>query len=107
MSVLSFWKAGSQIMICMCSTESCLCILLVFHGSSDNFCVYRYNNMCECVLILGTVSDTVFSFCLTMQEKIDMLRTLGATVRPVPVVAWTDPDNYNHQVCQYTLSLPL
>ena len=27
-----------------------------------------------------------------------MLRLLGADVRPVPVVAWTDPNNYNHQV---------
>ncbi|WAR18382.1 CYSK-like protein [Mya arenaria] len=31
------------------------------------------------------------------QEKIDMLRTLGAEVRPCPVKPWTDDMNYNHQ----------
>ena len=33
-----------------------------------------------------------------IQEKIDMLRTLGADVRPCPVVPWSDDNNYNHQV---------
>ena len=32
------------------------------------------------------------------QEKVDLMRVLGATVYPVPAVAYTDPDNYNHQV---------
>ncbi|KAI9593674.1 tryptophan synthase beta subunit-like PLP-dependent enzyme [Syncephalis fuscata] len=31
------------------------------------------------------------------QEKIDLLRMLGAEVYPVPAVAYDHPDNYNHQ----------
>ncbi|RKP04850.1 cysteine synthase [Thamnocephalis sphaerospora] len=31
------------------------------------------------------------------QEKIDLLRMLGATVYPVPAVAFDNPENYNHQ----------
>ncbi|XP_028403081.1 cysteine synthase 1-like [Dendronephthya gigantea] len=31
------------------------------------------------------------------KEKIDMLRVLGADVRPVPAVPYDDPNNYNHQ----------
>jgi cysteine synthase A len=30
-------------------------------------------------------------------EKIDLLRALGADVRPVPAVPFEDPNNYNHQ----------
>ncbi|XP_022108690.1 cysteine synthase 1-like [Acanthaster planci] len=39
------------------------------------------------------------------QEKIDLLRVLGATVYPVPAVPFTDPDNYNHQAKRYAESL--
>ncbi|TPX46054.1 hypothetical protein SeMB42_g02694 [Synchytrium endobioticum] len=39
------------------------------------------------------------------QEKIDLLRMLGADVRPVPAVAFTDPANYNHQARVYAESL--
>ncbi|ESO89968.1 hypothetical protein LOTGIDRAFT_218432 [Lottia gigantea] len=39
------------------------------------------------------------------QEKIDMLKTLGADVRPVPVVPWDDPDNYNHQARRFAESV--
>ena len=31
------------------------------------------------------------------QAKIDLLRLLGATVYPVPAVAYDNPENYNHQ----------
>ncbi|KAG8202369.1 hypothetical protein GWM34_02944, partial [Candida africana] len=31
------------------------------------------------------------------QNKIETLRLLGAEVHPVPAVAFTDPENYNHQ----------
>ncbi|CAC5405846.1 cysK [Mytilus coruscus] len=39
------------------------------------------------------------------QEKIEMLKLLGADVRPVPVVPWTDPDNYNHQAKRFAESI--
>ena len=39
------------------------------------------------------------------QEKIDMLKTLGAEVRPVPVVAWSDENNYNHQARRFAESI--
>lgn len=39
-------------------------------------------------------------------EKMDLLRALGAEVRAVPAVAFTDPENYNHQARRYAESLP-
>ncbi|XP_005109871.1 cysteine synthase 1 [Aplysia californica] len=39
------------------------------------------------------------------QEKIDLLKTLGADVRPVPVVPWDDPNNYNHQAKRFADSI--
>ena len=33
-----------------------------------------------------------------LKEKIDVLKTLGADVHPVPAVPFDDPMNYNHQV---------
>ncbi|KAH9979040.1 cysteine synthase [Lactifluus volemus] len=37
------------------------------------------------------------------QEKIDLLRMLGADVRPVPAVPYENPQNYNHQARDYAL----
>jgi cysteine synthase A len=39
------------------------------------------------------------------QEKIDLLRMLGADVRPVPAVAFENPENYNHQAARYAKNL--
>ncbi|ODV82063.1 cysteine synthase [Suhomyces tanzawaensis NRRL Y-17324] len=39
------------------------------------------------------------------QSKIDTLRLLGAEVHPVPAVAFTDPQNYNHQAKRHAESL--
>ncbi|KAJ2697251.1 Cysteine synthase 1 [Coemansia sp. IMI 203386] len=39
------------------------------------------------------------------QEKIDLLKMLGADVRPVPAVAFDNPENYNHQAKRYAESL--
>ena len=39
-------------------------------------------------------------------EKIDLLKTLGATVYAVPAVPFTDPNNYNHLAKKYAHSLP-
>ena len=33
-----------------------------------------------------------------LQEKINLLKVLGADVRPVPAVPFDNPANYNHQV---------
>ncbi|XP_078000720.1 uncharacterized protein LOC144453329 isoform X2 [Glandiceps talaboti] len=38
-------------------------------------------------------------------EKIDLLRTLGADVRPVPAVPYADPNNYNHQAQRFAESI--
>ncbi|KAF8650426.1 hypothetical protein AX16_005230 [Volvariella volvacea WC 439] len=35
------------------------------------------------------------------REKIELLRMLGAIVRPVPAVSFEDPNNYNHQARRY------
>ncbi|ETW80445.1 hypothetical protein HETIRDRAFT_384970 [Heterobasidion irregulare TC 32-1] len=40
------------------------------------------------------------------QEKIDLLRMLGAEVHPVPAVAYENPQNYNHQARGYAKSIP-
>ncbi|KAI8320760.1 cysteine synthase [Martensiomyces pterosporus] len=39
------------------------------------------------------------------QEKIDLLKMLGADVRPVPAVPFDNPDNYNHQAKRYAETL--
>ncbi|KAJ1822468.1 Cysteine synthase 1 [Coemansia sp. RSA 2671] len=39
------------------------------------------------------------------QEKIDLLKMLGADVRPVPAVAFENPDNYNHQAKRFAESI--
>jgi cysteine synthase A len=40
------------------------------------------------------------------QEKIDLLRMLGAEVHAVPAVAYENPQNYNHQARDYAKDLP-
>ncbi|THH33262.1 hypothetical protein EUX98_g904 [Antrodiella citrinella] len=40
------------------------------------------------------------------QEKIDLLRMLGAEVYPVPAVAYDNPANYNHQARDFAKDLP-
>jgi cysteine synthase A len=39
------------------------------------------------------------------QEKIDLLKMLGAEVYPVPAVAFDNPQNYNHQAKRHAESL--
>ena len=39
------------------------------------------------------------------REKIEMLATLGADVRPVPPKPWDDPANYNHQAARFADSI--
>ncbi|XP_048579484.1 cysteine synthase 1 isoform X1 [Nematostella vectensis] len=39
------------------------------------------------------------------QEKMDLLKALGAEVRPVPVVPFDDQMNYNHQARRYAESI--
>lgn len=39
------------------------------------------------------------------QEKIDLLRMLGAEVHPVPAVPFDNPDNYNHQAKRHAEAL--
>lgn len=40
------------------------------------------------------------------QEKIDLLRMLGADVRPVPAVPYEDARNYNHQARECARAMP-
>jgi cysteine synthase len=40
------------------------------------------------------------------QEKIDLLRMLGAEVYPVPAVAYENPENYNHQAKRHAEKTP-
>jgi len=40
------------------------------------------------------------------QEKIDLLRMLGADVYPVPAVAFENPKNYNHQAREFAEKTP-
>jgi cysteine synthase len=43
---------------------------------------------------------------LESQEKIDLLRMLGAEVYPVPAVAFENPQNYNHQAKRHAENTP-
>jgi len=40
------------------------------------------------------------------QGKVDLLRLLGATVYPVPAVAYENPQNYNHLAKEHALTTP-
>jgi cysteine synthase A len=40
------------------------------------------------------------------QEKIDLLKMLGAEVHAVPAVAYENPKNYNHQAKEYAEATP-
>lgn len=40
------------------------------------------------------------------QEKVDLLRMLGAEVYPVPAVAFENPKNYNHQAREFAEKTP-
>lgn len=44
--------------------------------------------------------------CPQSQEKIDLLRMLGAEVYPVPAVAFENPKNYNHQAREFAEKTP-
>lgn len=56
---------------------------------------------------LESVGDSVLNALSSQsQEKIDLLRMLGADVRPVPAVAFENPLNYNHQAREYAESIP-
>lgn len=46
------------------------------------------------------------TFSLQSQEKIDLLKMLGAEVYPVPAVAYEHPKNYNHQAKAFAEGLP-
>lgn len=41
-----------------------------------------------------------------LQEKVDAMEVLGADVKLVPAVPFTDPKNYNHQVIEQKVSSP-
>lgn len=57
-----------------------------------------------CPLTLTTPGP--LSYLLQSQEKIDLLRMLGAEVYPVPAVAYENPKNYNHQAKEFAESTP-
>ncbi|KAF5370641.1 hypothetical protein D9758_001850 [Tetrapyrgos nigripes] len=52
------------------------------------------------------VIDVIFMANTQSQEKIDLLRMLGAEVYPVPAVAYDDPKNYNHQARDFAKDTP-
>ncbi|KAG6821008.1 hypothetical protein H0H93_008637, partial [Arthromyces matolae] len=55
-------------------------------------------------VVEGTAGNTGIGLAHS-QEKIDLLRMLGADVRPVPAVAYENPLNYNHQARDYAETL--
>ncbi|TFY61192.1 hypothetical protein EVJ58_g4666 [Rhodofomes roseus] len=56
-------------------------------------------------VVEGTAGNTGIGLAHS-QEKIDLLRMLGAEVYPVPAVAYENPQNYNHQARDFAKSLP-
>ena len=50
------------------------------------------------ILSTTLVVNNCTFYCCGCQEKVDALEVLGADVRLVPAVPFTDPKNYNHQV---------
>ena len=53
------------------------------------------------LLISLFLSLSLLLYVFKSQEKIDLLRMLGADVRPVPTVPYENPKNYNHQAREY------
>jgi cysteine synthase A len=50
-------------------------------------------------ITVRSIVEAVIMYDKTFKtDFILMLKLLGADVRPIPVVPWTDPNNYNHQV---------
>jgi cysteine synthase A len=63
----------------------------------------------NCVIYMPNTQVTPFTSLLLMvqsQEKIDLLRMLGAEVYPVPAVAFENPENYNHQAKRHAEKTP-
>ncbi|OQV24605.1 hypothetical protein BV898_01665 [Hypsibius exemplaris] len=60
--------------------------------------------LAHCCLALG-LRCVIFMPNNQSQEKVDILRALGAQVFSVPVVPWTDQENYNHQARRYAEKL--
>jgi cysteine synthase len=54
----------------------------------------------------STAVATYLTSFYQSQEKIDLLRMLGADVRPVPAVAYENPKNYNHQAKEHAEATP-
>lgn len=52
-----------------------------------------------------SLANHVTQFLLQSQEKISLLRMLGAEVHPVPAVAYDNPKNYNHQARDFAANL--
>ncbi|KAF8828996.1 hypothetical protein HHX47_DHR3000738 [Lentinula edodes] len=56
-------------------------------------------------VVEGTAGNTGIGLAHS-QEKIDLLRMLGADVYPVPAVAYENPANYNHQARDFAKDIP-
>ena len=55
---------------------------------------------------MNVASVSIVNHRSQSQEKIDLLRMLGAEVHPVPAVAYDNPKNYNHLARDYALATP-
>lgn len=70
--------------------------------------IYMPDNQVSNPISLFSLKSTSaeWLFCDSQsQEKIDLLRMLGADVRPVPAVPYDNPKNYNHQARDYAQTL--
>ena len=80
----------------VCRARGYRCIIFM-----PNTQVWRFRNRCPSNEVL-----TCPPFFVQSQEKIDLLKMLGAEVYPVPAVAYENPKNYNHQAKEFAETIP-
>ena len=92
---MSWWltfTVGIQVSFLL-GNDSCYYEELIL---AENCCYYFNIHLFPSAIGNLYIKTNIFSFFF--KEKIDVLKTLGADVHPVPAVPFDDPMNYNHQV---------
>jgi len=72
-------------------------------------CLYHHPLPRHCTLLCGNAADCFVTRCRSLTVAapvpIPVVRILGADVRPVPAVAFANPENYNHQAARLAESM--
>lgn len=78
-----------------------MCVELVDINASSSCPTLKY----VFIIRRRNIDSFTYECIFQSQEKIDLLRMLGADVHAVPAVAYENPQNYNHQARDFAASL--